>query len=79
MNLTVLVLQQENAILLSGNKEHPVIHIPLMLIFWFRFRCILSTDIGGDMSATIIWAYLSFFLAKVNSQGFDSTATSPNF
>jgi hypothetical protein len=61
------------------NQEHPVINIPLMLIFWFRFRCILSTDIGGDMSATIIWACLSFFLAKVNSQGFDSTSTSPNF
>jgi Na+/melibiose symporter-like transporter len=34
---------------------------------------------SGDMSATIIWACLSFFLAKVNSQGFDSITISPNF
>jgi hypothetical protein len=41
-----------------------------VLTICVRFRCILSTDIGGR-SATIIWACLSFFLAKVNSQGFD--------
>jgi hypothetical protein len=29
--------------------------------------------------ATIIWACLFFFLVKVNSQGIDSTTTSPNF
>jgi hypothetical protein len=40
--------------------------------------CILSTDNGGDISATIIWACLFFFLVKVNSQGIDSTTTSPN-
>jgi hypothetical protein len=37
-----------------------------------------STDIGGNRSTTIIWACFSFFLAKVNSQGFDSTTTFPN-
>jgi hypothetical protein len=37
------------------------------------------TDETRDRSATISWACLSFFLAKVNSQGFDSTITSPNF
>jgi hypothetical protein len=41
-------------------------------------ECMLSTDIGGR-SATIIWACLSFFLTKVNSQGVDSTTTSPKF
>jgi hypothetical protein len=33
---------------------------------------------SADMPATIIWACLSFFLAKVISQGFVSTTTSPN-
>ena len=79
MKLIVPEPQQDNTILLSGRKEHPLIFLPLMFIFCFRFSCILSTDIGGDRSATIIWACLSFFLAKVNSQGFDSTITSPNF
>jgi hypothetical protein len=36
------------------------------------------TDMGGDRSATIIWACLSFFLTKFISKGFDSTTTSPN-
>jgi hypothetical protein len=76
-NVTMFFLQQENTILPSGSKEHhPLIASPLMFTFCFRFRCILSTDIGGG-SATIIWACLFFFLTKVNSQGFDSTTTSP--
>jgi hypothetical protein len=33
---------------------------------------------GGDRSATVIWACLSLFLTKFISQGFDSTTTSPN-
>jgi hypothetical protein len=36
-------------------------------------------NIGGDRSATIIWACFSFLLRKVNSQGIYSTTTSPNF
>jgi hypothetical protein len=62
----------------SGRKEHPVIKLPFVVFFFFRVSYIFSTDMGGDRSATIIWACLSFFLRKVNSQGFDSTTTSPN-
>jgi hypothetical protein len=47
--------------------EHPVMFSPFVFTFCFRFRCILSTDIGGR-SATIIWACLSFFLINVNLQ-----------
>jgi hypothetical protein len=39
----------------------------------------LLDDLGGDSSATIIWACLSFFLTKVISQRFDSATTSANF
>jgi hypothetical protein len=71
--------EQDNAILLSGSKEHPLIRIPFVFIFCFRFRCIFSTDIGGDRSATIIWACLFFFLKKVSQEGFDSITTAPKF
>jgi hypothetical protein len=50
-----------------------------MFVFCFNFSCIFSTDIGGDRSVTIIRACLSFYLTKVNSEGIDSTTTSPNF
>jgi hypothetical protein len=49
-------LQQENTILPSGNKEHPLMEIPFVFIFCFSFSCIFSTDMGGDSPATIIWA-----------------------
>jgi hypothetical protein len=35
-------------------------------------------DMGGDISATIIWACLSFLRKKTISQGFDSTTTLAN-
>jgi hypothetical protein len=38
-----------------------ILFLPLMFIFCFSFSCILSTDNGGDISATIIWACLFFF------------------
>jgi hypothetical protein len=34
---------------------------------------------GGDRLAAIVWACLSFILTKDSSEGFDSTATLPNF
>jgi hypothetical protein len=79
MNLTVSELKQENTILPSGSKEHPPILVPLMFIFCFRLSCIFTTDMGGDISATIIWACLSFLRTKTTSQGFDSTTTLANF
>jgi hypothetical protein len=72
IKLIVWVSQQDKTILPSGSKEHPLMFLPLMFIFWFSFSSILSTDVGGDISATIICACLSFFLAKVNSQGLRS-------
>jgi hypothetical protein len=59
--------------------EHPLILVTLVFIFSFRFSCIFSTDKGGDSSATIIWASLSFLPTKTISQGFDSATTSANF
>jgi hypothetical protein len=40
---------------------------------------VVSTDMGGDSSATIIWACLSLLRTKTLSQGFASTTTSANF
>jgi hypothetical protein len=71
-------IKQDNTILPTGSKEHPVIPLPLVFIFCFRFSCIFWTDIGCDRLVTIICACLSFFLMKFISQGFDSTI-SPSF
>jgi hypothetical protein len=38
--------------------------VTLVFIFCFRFSCIFSTDMGGDSSATIIWACYPFFEQK---------------
>jgi hypothetical protein len=73
------MLKELTTILPSERREHPMIFVLLMFIFCFSFNCIFSTDIGGDRSATIIWACLSFSLNNFISQGFDSTTTSPNF
>jgi hypothetical protein len=45
--------EQENTILPSGSKVHPLISLPLVFIFCFRLSCIFSTATGGDSSATI--------------------------
>jgi hypothetical protein len=66
IKLTALVWEQENTILPSESIEHPVMVFPLMFIFCFNFNCILSTDMGGDRSATIIWACLSSSGGGVN-------------
>jgi hypothetical protein len=44
-----------------------------------RLSCIFSTDMGGDSSATTLWACLSLLRKKTISQGFASTTTSANF
>jgi hypothetical protein len=44
MNLTVLELIQENTILPSGSKEHPLILFPLMFIFCFRLSCNIESQ-----------------------------------
>jgi hypothetical protein len=75
----ITIIDKENTILPAGSKEHPVISVPFVFIFCFRLSCIFSTDMGGDSSATIICACLSFLRTKTISQGFDSTTTSANF
>jgi WD40 repeat protein len=48
-------------------------------ILMIQYILKITIVIGGDRSANINWACLFFSLAKVNSQGFDSTTTSPNW
>jgi hypothetical protein len=58
----LLEVAQYIAVQEKGSKQHPLILFPLIFIFCFSFSCMLSTDMSGDRSATIIWACLSFFL-----------------
>jgi hypothetical protein len=60
-------ISDQKTILPSGRKEHPLIILPLMFIFWFSVSCMLSTDTGADRSATTIWACLSFLLTMIIS------------
>jgi hypothetical protein len=40
-----------------------------LFIFCFRLSCIFSTDMGGDSSATTLWACLSLLRKKTISTG----------
>jgi hypothetical protein len=76
---TVRFTNKEGVELFQIGKDKTGANTCDTVIVCIRFSCIFSTDMGGDSSATISWACLSFLRTKTISQGFDSTTTLANF